>query len=158
MSYTYIIRVESWSCVRLLLNACSVSTTPLPSVAVKMSIVPGLNDDCVARTLHFLDTSSLSSMAATSRAALILARVLVRDVCLESDEHATSFLTLVITHSLEYAMRTLCLAMGGGSNATPWPVLVVVSRTFPYRSSRTRLVHTAHLSVFLPALSDTAYL
>ncbi|KAA1476392.1 hypothetical protein DENSPDRAFT_933016 [Dentipellis sp. KUC8613] len=97
-----------------------------------MSIIPGLNDDCVIRTLHFMDTSSLSSMAATSRAALLLARpLLVRDVCLESDAQATSFLIMVIIHSLEHAMRTLCLAIGNGIHATPWPVLLgdVLTRT-----------------------------
>ncbi|TFY70172.1 hypothetical protein EVG20_g2829 [Dentipellis fragilis] len=82
-------------------------------------------DDCASLAIGFLDTSSLLPMATTSRAALVPVRLcLVRDVYFESDAKATSFLTFVITYSLEAAMRTFRFPMWGGGSATPWPDLL----------------------------------
>ncbi|KAA1468328.1 hypothetical protein DENSPDRAFT_833583 [Dentipellis sp. KUC8613] len=90
-----------------------------------MSIIPGLNDDCASITIGFLDTPSLLSMATTSRAALASVRLcLVRDVCFETDQNAISFLTFVITHTLEAAMRTFRFTAWDGGLKALWPNLL----------------------------------
>ncbi|KAA1475781.1 hypothetical protein DENSPDRAFT_883825 [Dentipellis sp. KUC8613] len=92
-----------------------------------MSTFPGLNEDCAALILDCLDTPSLLSISATSRAALLPARVrLVRDVRLLSDERALSFLHFVLAHALEPAVRSLYFSIWAFDMAAWAPLLAHV--------------------------------
>ncbi|TFY71394.1 hypothetical protein EVG20_g1607 [Dentipellis fragilis] len=90
-----------------------------------MSIIPGLNEDCAMVVFKYMETSSLLSMALTSRAAIHPVRLrLVHDSHLPTGARASSFLTFILNHSLESALHVLRFDVHTLDQADSWPTLL----------------------------------
>ncbi|KAA1475797.1 hypothetical protein DENSPDRAFT_842656 [Dentipellis sp. KUC8613] len=92
-----------------------------------MSIIPGLNEDCAMLVLKYMEAPSLLSMALTCRAAIHPVRLrLLHDPHLPTGARAASFLTFVLNHSLEPALRILRFDVHTLDQTDSWPALADV--------------------------------
>ncbi|KAA1475794.1 hypothetical protein DENSPDRAFT_932604 [Dentipellis sp. KUC8613] len=90
-----------------------------------MSPIPGLDEDCAMLVLNSMETSTLLTMALTSRAAIHPVRLrLVHDPRLPTGARASSFLTFVLDHSLEQALHILRFDVRTLDQVDSWPTFL----------------------------------
>ncbi|KAA1475782.1 hypothetical protein DENSPDRAFT_874234 [Dentipellis sp. KUC8613] len=121
------------------------SLTPAMNMIQSQTMFPGLNEDCSFLALKYLETTSLLSVALTSRAAVHPVRLwLVRHTYITSEKRLIAFLTFVLDHSLESAMHGLSVFFREWATGphTFWPRLL--ADVLPQATNLSRLELNLH--------------